>query len=247
MGKARDIFSQNVALQLGYLIPAQTPGSRTSGSAVLVYGVPSRFAGAVIDAVTGAITDREGNNLLTKGAPEDVSGSWAAGSIEQVLQKHLMSVDARGLFHPQNPVTRGEAVELLVRATSGYSFVSFPSAGPPDFADVPVGSTYYQAVEEAYHLGLVTKAATFRPNDPVTREDFAVMAVRALKYDAIGKMALRIPLPYKDAAMVNPAEANYVAVAAGLGLFGGSGDFRPLDPLTRAEAATALMHVYAEA
>jgi len=243
MDKARALFSQNVTLQLGYLIPAPAPGSQTAGSAVLVYGVPSRFAGAVIDAVSGEMTDRMGNNLLISGAPSDVAGSWAAGSIEQALQRHLMSVDAQGLFRPQNPVTRGEAVEMLLRAASGYSFISFPSPGPADFADVPVGSAYYPAVEEAYHLGLVAKAAAFRPDDPVTREEFAVMAVRALKYDAIGRMTLAIPLPYKDAAAVNRLDANYVAVATGLGLFRAGGDFRPLDPLTRAEAATVLVRL----
>jgi len=242
MAQARDIFNKDITLQLGYLIPGGPGAAANSQAPVLVYGLPAHFTGAVIDAVTGEVTDQEGTNLLLgSGPPADVAGSWAAGHIELVLQRHLMSVDAQGLFHPQDPVTRGEAVAMLLAALNGYQLQASPSG--VDFSDVPAGSTWYGVVETAYRMGMVAKAANFHPDDPVTRQDFAVMAVRALKYDAIGKMALRIPLPYRDAALVNPVEANYVALAAGLGIFGSGSDFRPLDPLTRAEAAMVLVRM----
>jgi len=241
--RIRDIFTKGISLQLSYLVPGGL-NLASAPTARLVYSVPVRFAGAVIDAQTGELQDRQGNDLLLgSGPPADVTGSWAVDSIEAVLQKNFMSVDAQGLFRPQKPVTRGEAVEMLLKAVNGYPLVSSPAPGPADFADVPAGSTWYGAVQQAFQLGWLAEADQFHPNDPVTRQDFAVLVIRALKYDAVGRMAPRIALSYRDAALVNPVEANYVALAAGLGIFGGGGDFRPLDPLTRAEAATVLVRM----
>lgn len=244
--QAKGIFNKDITLRLGYLIPVAVSQSSTSQSPappVLVYGVPARFTGALIDAVTGEITNPEGDSLLQGlGPPPDVAGSWAARDIDLVLQRHLMSLDDAGLFRPQSPVTRGEAVELLLRSLDGSEFGSV-SAGQADFADVTSGSPYFAAVQTGYSMGMLAKADNFYPNEPVTRQDFAVMVIRALQYDAVGRMALRISLPFKDAALVNPAEANYVALAAGLGIFKSGGDFYPTSPLTRAEAATVLVRL----
>lgn len=226
MNQARDIFEKDITLKLGYLIPAPSGPAQASLLPVLVYGVPTRFNGAQIDAVTGEVTDSGGVNLLLgSGVPIDVAGSWAAKSIELVLQRDLMSVDAQGLFNPQGTVTRAQAVEMLLRALYGYTPGAIP-AGLPDFSDVSAASPYFGAVQTAYQTGVIAKAADFRPNDPVTRQDFAVMIIRTLKYGAVAGMALRIPPPYSDAARINPAEANYVALAAGLGIFSSGGDFR---------------------
>ncbi|MGE5328749.1 MAG: Ig-like domain-containing protein [Deltaproteobacteria bacterium] len=57
----------------------------------------------------------------------------------------------------------------------------------PQFSDLPTNHWAYQAVEEMAKLGILNgySDGTFRPNDRVTREEFATMMVRALNLPVV--------------------------------------------------------------
>ena len=106
------------------------------------------------------------------------------------------------------------------------------------FSDVADDQWYYDYVLEAAELGIVkgNPDGTFKPNDKVTRADFALMTVRMLGVDEDG-------LKFTTTAFTDVNDETYNAAAiqycAEKGLIGGDGDgkFRPNDSITRQEAA----------
>lgn len=106
------------------------------------------------------------------------------------------------------------------------------------FSDVAEDQWYYDYVLEAAELGIVkgNPDGTFKPNDKVTRADFALMTVRMLGVDEDS-------LKFTTTAFTDVNDETYNAAAiqycAEKGLIGGDGDgkFRPNDSITRQEAA----------
>ena len=106
------------------------------------------------------------------------------------------------------------------------------------FSDVAEDQWYYDYVLEAAELGIVkgNPDGTFKPNDKVTRADFALMTVRMLGVD-------EDCLEFTTTAFTDVNDETYNAAAiqycAEKGLIGGDGDgkFRPNDSITRQEAA----------
>ncbi len=111
------------------------------------------------------------------------------------------------------------------------------SAEPPDFSDV-AGSPHASAIYELAAQGIVSGYAdgTFRPEEPVSRQQFAKMIVKALRVsiggtevcpfpDVVGGMDPSDPL-YPD---------KYVAVCAAQGITQGyaNGTFGPYDAILR--------------
>ncbi len=91
-------------------------------------------------------------------------------------------------------------------------------------------------VEEAVKLCIVAgyDDLTFRPENSVTREQFAAMVTRAFKLSASGKK-----LDFKDADEINSWAKEEVAAAVEAGIISGytDGTFRPKASIKRSEAA----------
>jgi arabinogalactan endo-1,4-beta-galactosidase len=155
---------------------------------------------------------------------------------------------AAGRFEPDRTVTRAEFAAMIAR------LLRLPDAAEgsgPAFADVPDGAWYAGAARAARAAGIATgdAAGRFRPHDPITREEMAVMLARAAGYAAD---AASLPLPadtpaYSDAGQISPWARDAVLRVTALGLMRGlpDGGFHPLGPATRAEAALTLYRLAA--
>jgi len=150
-----------------------------------------------------------------------------------------------GNFMPRGYITRAETAALLVRTMTTHFGVNVPRVNVDDsiglFSDVSPGAWFYDYVGIAHSYGLIQgfPDGSFRPNSPITREQFAAMIVRATTGQA-SEM-----LTFTDAANISNWAFDYVSTAFALGLMIGdvSGAFRPLDPITRAEAAAAINRI----
>ncbi|MDF2925268.1 MAG: glycoside hydrolase family protein [Paenibacillaceae bacterium] len=125
------------------------------------------------------------------------------------------------------------------------------AASSGSFLDVPPEYWGWAEIGEAGSMGLVDgyEDGSFAPEQPVTREQLAVMLQRALSVslsgssssDRVQAMALSGKLSFTD---MSPARWSWTAVAAlaDQGLLQGYGDgtFRPEAWITRAEAAALL-------
>lgn len=176
-------------------------------------------------------------NMAYTDVPAD---HWAYADIANVTEAGLFQgVDAT-TFGVGQTMTRAQFVTALVRLFGWETVI--PET--PTFSDCSDPNRwYYSAVETAYANGALPSYATsFRPLDPITREEMATMMVRALGYTSLAGRMSASQLPFNDVT----TNQGYIAVAYDLGLVNGyaSGQFKPDQAATREQAAAVLGRLY---
>jgi SpoIID/LytB domain protein len=159
------------------------------------------------------------------GSIHEVAISWAAraGIVQGVSASR---------FAPGAPVTRGQMATFL------YNTFEIPAtATRGQFSDVATGDTHAAAIAAIAELGLAAgfDDGTFRPGEPVSRQQMATFLARAL---ALSSSATGTFVDVRTANVHRPAiEA---LVAAGITDGCGAGRFCPADPVARGQLATFL-------
>ena len=83
-----------------------------------------------------------------------------------------------GLFRPEDPISRAEAVAVLMRAAD----IPLQSNILSDIHDIPEGAWYRSEVLTAIHIGLLEGVFGFvYPEEKVSRGEFATMAAQVLE------------------------------------------------------------------
>ena len=163
----------------------------------------------------------------------------AAEDIRRCVELGFFQGESATRFGLGQPMTRAAFAVVLSR------FFGWETAKPTQltYTDVPVSAWYAGAVQAAYAHGAVTaQRAEFRPNDPITREELAVMLVRALGYGTIAGLAQDLPSTFQDVT----TNAGYIAMVCDLGLMDGisATSFAPSRTAPREELAVILMRLY---
>lgn len=101
---------------------------------------------------------------------------WYYGFVQAALNTGIAEGTGQGMFQPDNQLTRQEASILLVRALKQSP--SHATAAP--FKDSNQSAAWaLPYVNKAYQLGFVEgDQGFFRPNDPITRQETAVLLDR---------------------------------------------------------------------
>ncbi|MFD2875258.1 S-layer homology domain-containing protein [Paenibacillus rhizoplanae] len=99
------------------------------------------------------------------------------------------------------------------------------------FSDVKAGTWYYGTVNRAKELGIISgvTATTFKPDGLVTRQDMAVMMVRAFKLDAASAGAGAGK--FSDEDKISDYALSAVRTVTGLGYMSGTGGAHSSLPL----------------
>lgn len=172
----------------------------------------------------------------------DTSGHWAQADIDKAQSYGLMEGYPDGRFGIGVEITRAEFVTILCRMFD-WEMISPTS---PSYIDCGTGEWYYSAVETARAHDVMDGAGAFRPLDYISREEMAVMLVRALGYDTLAQDLSSLSLPFTDVKN----NAGYIAIAYDIGMIkgvagpGGQLKFLPTHSATREEAAAMLVRVY---
>ena len=174
----------------------------------------------------------------------DVSHSWADDGIQYCVTHQLMSGIGNNLFGPKLTTTRAQIVQIL------YNLEGEPKvSGTTPFTDL-TNDWYKDAVLWAYQTGVVagTSGTTFAPDQPVTREQIAVILMeymtRVLKLERTWTPADLSIFP--DADSVSDWAKDAMADAVALGLISGASNggqtlLEPQGSATREQVATILM------
>ena len=174
----------------------------------------------------------------------DVSHSWADDGIQYCVTHQLMSGIGNDLFGPKLTTTRAQIVQIL------YNLEGEPKvSGKTPFTDL-TDDWYKDAVLWAYQTGVVagTSSTTFAPDQPVTREQIAVILMeyvtRVLKLERTWTPADLSTFP--DAGSVSDWAKDAMADAVALGLISGASNggqtyLEPQGSATREQVATILM------
>lgn len=147
------------------------------------------------------------------------------------LSNHFSYINGypEGDVRSLNNMTRAEAVQMFFNLMRTQEF-----SGTKTFSDVGAGAWYGKAVYTMAELGLVGgyEDGTFRPNNKITRAEFAAMAMRFAELKG-GKAA------FSDVS-ANHWAYQYILTAADYGWVSGyeDGTFRPEVKITRAEVVT---------
>ena len=142
-----------------------------------------------------------------------------------------------GTVKPNAGITRAEVATIFFRLLTDGARERFWSESNA-YSDVAAGSWYNIAVSTLSNMGILGgyEDGSFRPNASITRAEFAKIAVSF--FDWADVYAVNSFVDVRDSAWY----ANYVAVAAEIGLIEGYGGnvFRPDATITRAEACTII-------
>ena len=167
--------------------------------------------------------------------------AWYADAVRYVYEHNLMNGTDEDQFSPDSTTSRSMIATILWRM-AGSPVVNYAM----DFSDVAQGQWYSEAIRWAASEGIVGGYGNgaFGTNDPITREQFAVMLYRFAQkqgYDVSVGENTNI-LSYADAFDVAEYAIPAMQWACGAGILNGSGaNLNPQGDATRAQAAAMLM------
>ncbi|MGZ9585550.1 S-layer homology domain-containing protein [Paenibacillus marinisediminis] len=149
---------------------------------------PAQFT--VKDGQTHVAIKRNADSIyaIVQSSPSfhDIKGHWAQTDIELLAAKRIVNGITPMNYGPDHSITRAQFAAMLVR-----SLGITPKQGKVEFLDVRSSEWFAEVVGTAADAGIVNgyEDGSFRPNDSITREQMAVMMVRALDWIGNGNTA----------------------------------------------------------
>ena len=167
------------------------------------------------------------------------AGHWAAGEISRCVEHGFFQGQAPGHFGLGESMTRS-AFTVVMSRFFGWET---PKPATPTYPDIPENAWYSGAVQAAFDHGALTRQRdTFRPADPITREEMTVMLLRAMGYSDLAGISAELDCPFEDVSQ----NAGYITLAYHLGLMNGTSatTFGPDRAATREQVAVIFMRLY---
>lgn len=168
-------------------------------------------------------------------------GDWSVSAIEKAKEYGLMDGIGGAQFGYGYQMNRASFVKVLCNM---FSWAGVTPAAP-SYTDTQ-GHWAYPWVESALQHGALEPGGAFRPDASITREEMAVMLVRALDYDQVAASMENAALPFEDAT----TNRGYIALAYRFGIINGvsqqdgSTRFFPQNPANRETCAAMLVRTY---
>jgi len=166
----------------------------------------------------------------------DISGHWAAESINQLFRTKSLSGYPDGTFRPDNTISRAEFATILVKefnlnSVKGKVFEDTSSHWASDY----ITAAAEHGIVKGYNDTL------FGPDDPITREQMVVMLVKAAHIDTFNSADLANI--FTDSSQISDWAKDAVFAANKSGILSGypNGNFRPQGQASRAEAANVIV------
>ncbi|MBU7320117.1 Ig-like domain-containing protein [Paenibacillus oleatilyticus] len=183
----------------------------------------------------GAGTNTGNNNGSVPAVTfKDMNAHWANEAVGKLSTLKLFDGFPDGSFKPEQAMTRAEFITVIVRA------LKLNTNSQAAFSDT--GSHWAsQAIAAAVAKGIVDGFGDqFKPDQPITREQMAVILVRAFGLSANGTEA-----KLSDSAAISEWAQSAVSTLINQKLIQGysDGSFQPKRAATRAEVATMLLRL----
>ncbi len=166
-----------------------------------------------------------------------VESDWFYSAVQSVCTRGIMEGTSDHAFSPLTPVTRGMMVTILYRLEGAPAV-----AEPGQFGDISGGEWYADAANWAAAQGIVTGYGdgTFRPGDPITRQQMAAILYRYTQYKGLETENRADLSGYADADQIDDWAAAALQWCNAEGLIQGTDGTR-LDPDGTANRAQVAM------
>jgi len=174
---------------------------------------------------------------------KDVKGHPAEAAIVEMHAKGAMRGYTDGTFKPKRPVTFLEAEVMLDKLLWGKPIKSDLTSNEylhKQF-DIPIWAVGYIASALRHNILLYNELQKLSLQQPLTRENAAILVVRAMELTNQVKRKQNSPLPFSDSDKISEEARGYVVIAWEQKIFYGTGGkFQPTDPISRSEMAIVL-------
>ncbi|WP_245339286.1 glycosyl hydrolase family 18 protein [Paenibacillus shirakamiensis] len=168
-------------------------------------------------------------------AASDIKGHWAEAQLTEWQTKGLLKGYSDGTLKPDHSITRAELIILINR------YFNYTDTAAIKFTDIKESQWLYADIAKAVKAGYIKgyTDGSIRPNQPVSREETAVMLSKVLQLPAASSDALK---NMKDAAKIASWSKAAVGALVSNKVIGGynDGTFRPSANLTRAEGVVLI-------
>ncbi len=166
----------------------------------------------------------------------DLDSHWAQNTVEKLAGLGVIGGYPDGSFRPDANITRAEFTTMLVKALNLQATGSVKS-----FSDT-VGHWAQSSIATAAALGIVGGYTdnSFKPDQPITREEMAVIITKSLKLAEVpGETG------FVDNRLISSWARGSVRAAVNTEIMNGYPDnsFNPQGNTTRAEAATVIWNI----
>lgn len=168
--------------------------------------------------------------------PDVEEGHWASSYINELTTKGVINGYNDGTFKPNNTLTKGEFLKLIM--TASMTDVDFSEA-PKDFEHWAAG---YVKVAENYSVLEVGEINAENINEPISRIDvIRIMSLCDINIREHEQKSVDM-LMFNDVSNLTTAETILLSHAVANGVIGGypDGSFKPTNNLTRAEVSKIL-------
>ncbi len=229
-------YYKNSAPYLSYVSFVPAPGY--TGTVTMTYTGYSTNNASYTGKITVTVSEADGSSFFS-----DVGASydWAADAIDALYQEGIVKGTSTDEYSPAANISRGDFILMLHRA---LNFSGIPGSM---FSDVPADSYYYSAIAAAKAVGIAQgSSGTFRPDDPLTRQDAMVLIYRALEKTghSLSDGKSSDLAGYSDTNKISGYALTAVATLVKDNIIQGSNNqINPRGNMTRAEMAVVLYRI----
>ncbi|MCR2804380.1 carbohydrate binding domain-containing protein [Paenibacillus soyae] len=169
----------------------------------------------------------------------DISNHWAESMVSEWAASGVITGYPDGTLRPDQPITRAEFSSMLQR------LFGISSTEQAAIRDVQANDWYASSLAAALQAGYITgyEDGTFRPNNPITRAESAVMLSRAFQLSGRGEgMKTDVMEGFTDKSAIPPYSVTALKELIMAGAIQGypDGSLRPGRSVTRGEAVALL-------
>lgn len=188
------------------------------------------------------------NQLKAKPALElpltDIKGHWAEAGIMEMYIRDVMTGYEDGTFRPKKPVTYLDAVVMIDRLLWGKPIKTdlFDKNYLLEEYDVPTWALGYVSSALRHQIIYYGDLQKLSLKQPITRQEAAVLIVRALELTGQLDAVRDLPLTFTDLKDISESKKGYISLVCQRSIMSGfpDGSFQPNGPVSRAEMALLL-------
>lgn len=231
---ANQLIGQATASSAGaYTVPVSRLIGNTKITVYATDKAGNRSAGTTITVKPVAVTFKDLGNV-----------QWAKENIETMASLGIINGVGDNKYEPNSNITRAQFATLIIKTLNIRGTATEP------FSDVNPSDWFANDVALAYKNKIINGVSSteFAPNQNITRQEMAVMMVRAmsLKQSIKAKDINGTLSKYKDQGEIATWARESVAIAIEQGLMNGVSEttFSPKTNATRAQSAVIMYRFY---
>ncbi|WP_017755151.1 PepSY1/2 domain-containing protein [Calidifontibacillus oryziterrae] len=215
----------------------------------VMYIVKMRERNSFFNALTGKWQKYSYATTGLQQTKNKISHPWAADELNFLMESNILKVDDSTTFNPNQTVTRGEALEIVIKSLSGY--YHFPRIEGEDtkrntFSNIKQDHPLFEIVERAAIQKVIdTSSATFNIEEKLTREELAFWYTRALGLQIVAEQDDLYKFDFSDTREMNNDYKGHIALMNSFDILSEDENkkFHPKDEVTIAELAVSTVRL----